>query len=168
MPCGNSSFERPRNRWNRATSFRLPIKACRRPANLNGSVHFLIRFKDIVSNHEHGRVNLQSSQKFKEQTDCIDYRLKLPSLKGKSSFRRIIFVASLNYSVRRGGSEALKDASRETVHGRLARLLRGEDFVVFEESLLCLALLLVAFLHFLVGSLTPAEGAAANAQREQT
>src|SRR5687767_9397713 len=84
MPCGNSSFERPRNRWNRATGFRLPIKACRPPANLDGSVHSLIRFKDIVSNHEHGRVNLQSSKKFKEQTDCIDYRPKRVRLKGKS------------------------------------------------------------------------------------
>src|SRR5688572_8621206 len=107
MPCGNSSFERPRNRWNRATGFRLPIKACRRPANLDGSVHFLIRFKDIVSNHEHGRVNLQSSRNSKEQTNWVYYRPKRFRLKGKS-------LSDANFFVERCGSAALHGASRST------------------------------------------------------
>jgi len=34
MPCVNSSLERLRNKWNRSSGFRRPIKACRPPHEL--------------------------------------------------------------------------------------------------------------------------------------
>src|SRR6185436_8346467 len=65
MPCGNSSFERPGNRWNRVAGFRLPVKACRRPNELWVPFYFLLRFKDFVTNHEHGRVKSAKVQNSK-------------------------------------------------------------------------------------------------------
>lgn len=52
----NSSFELVRNRRNPPDCFRLPVKACRPQPELRFHSYLGLRFKEFVSEHEHGRV----------------------------------------------------------------------------------------------------------------
>lgn len=56
MPCINSSFELLETGRDALNAVRLPVKACRRYVGTRSHQLYRIRFKDIVSNHEHGRV----------------------------------------------------------------------------------------------------------------
>lgn len=81
----NSSFELLRNRWNPRGCFRRPVKACRPqpPLKFRG---LQLRFKDIVSNHEHrqGKIEivLQRTRALRRSRS----RLSAPTIDGETEF----------------------------------------------------------------------------------